>query len=259
LVTTATRLRVLSAATMRVPRSALVAGWPADEFVRIPVPAFLIEHPAGVLLFDAGLAPEAATDPAGAYGERAERLDLRYEPAQRLDALVSSAGYAPTDVDAVVVSHLHFDHAGSAHLFAGASLILGAGELAHARNGADPYCRAVDVERIAGSPIIESAEDTDLFGDGAVTILRTPGHTPGHLSLLVQLAGRSWLLAGDAVHARAALADGRPCPSDADPAAALESARRVVEIADEHGATVWVSHDAAAYEEATRAGCCVEP
>jgi glyoxylase-like metal-dependent hydrolase (beta-lactamase superfamily II) len=244
---------------MRVPRSALVTGWSADELVRIPVPVFLIEHPSGVVLFDAGLAPEAATDPVGAYGERAERLELQYLPAQRPDLLLAATGYRPADVDAVVLSHLHFDHAGSAHLFPAASVILGAGELAHARSGADPYCRAADVERVAARPVTEESADTDLFGDGAVTILRTPGHTPGHLSLLVRLADRSWLLAGDAVHARAALAEQRPSPSDADPAAALRAARRIVEIADEERARIWVSHDPAAYGEATRAGCCVEP
>jgi N-acyl homoserine lactone hydrolase len=228
---------------MVVPRSALVVSAVDDGTVRIPAPAFLVEHRDGIVLFDAGLAPEAAADPRRVYGERADRLQLRYAPEQRVDRQVHAAGHQPEDVTVVVLSHLHFDHAGSAHLFPAAQVLVGAGELAHARAGADSYCRAEDVARVAGCRPNEVAADTDLFGDGSVVVLRTPGHTPGHLSLLVRLPDRAYLLTGDAVHTRSALISESPFPHDDDPVAAVASIRRVKELANESGAAIWVSHD----------------
>jgi N-acyl homoserine lactone hydrolase len=228
---------------MVVPRSALIAGSADDRTVRIPAPSFLVEHRDGLVLFDAGLAPEAATDPRGVYGERADRLQLRYAPEQRVDRQVRAAGHQPEDVIVVVLSHLHFDHAGSAHLFPAAQVLVGAGELAHGQAGADSYYRAEDVDRVAGCRPVELAADTDLFRDGSVVVLRTPGHTPGHLSLLVRLPDRSYLLTGDAVHTGSALHTESPFPHDHDAVAAIASIQRIKELSNETGAAIWVSHD----------------
>ena len=79
----------------------------------------------------------------------------------------------------VVLSHLHFDHAGCAHAFPSAQVVLGDGELAHARSGADKYARSVDVSRVAAGTVVELVADGDLFGDGSVVALRTPGPYTG--------------------------------------------------------------------------------
>jgi N-acyl homoserine lactone hydrolase len=247
-MSTVRRLLALDAPTVVVPRSALFVGSTDEGTARLPVPAFVIEHRDGIALFDAGLAPEAATDPRGAYGERAERLQLRFTADQRVDRQVLAAGYRVSDVTHVIVSHLHFDHAGGAHLFPSAQIVLGAGELAHAASGADGYSRAVDVARVAGGDTVEITEDTDLLGDGSLVTLRTPGHTPGHLSVLVRLSDSAYVLAGDAVHARAALLAEAPFPADHDLAEAIMSIRRMKAIADEHGAQIWISHDPADWD-----------
>jgi N-acyl homoserine lactone hydrolase len=241
----AQRLRALDAPTVVVPRSALVAGATDAGLIRIPIPAFLIEHRDGIVLFDTGLAPEAAADPRGTYGDRADRLQLRFAENQRVDRQVLAAGYRPTEVTHVVLSHLHFDHAGGTHAFPAARVMVGAGELGHARSGADRYCRAVDVSRVAACDIVEVISDTDLFGDGAVVALATPGHTPGHLSLLVRLPDRAYVLAGDAVHSRRALLDEAPFPADHDPAEAIRSIRRIKSLADRSGADIWINHEPA--------------
>lgn len=227
---------------MEVRRSGLVAGSEEDGLVRIPAPSFLIEHRDGAVLFDASLAPEAAGDPYAEYGERAARSQVEFTAEQRLDRQVAAAGLAVGDVDTVVLSHLHFDHAGSAHLFTSARLLLGAGELVHARSGSDRYCRAVDVERVARCAPTEVDGDVDVFGDGSVIVFPTPGHTPGHVSLLVRLPRRSCLLTGDAVHTREALLSERPFPGDADPRLAVESIRRLKRRALDAEATICVSH-----------------
>ena len=242
-MSTARRLRAFDAPTLVVRRSSLVVGSADASEVRVPAPAFVIEHPEGLVLFDAGLAPEAVADPRGEYGERAERLQLRFTADQRVDRQVLAVGYALTDVTHIVLSHLHFDHAGCAHAFPSAQVVLGDGELAHARSGADKYIRSVDVSRVAAGTVVELAEDGDLFGDGSVVALRTPGHTPGHLSLLVRLPDRVYVLTGDAVHAREALASEMPFPGDHDPAETIRSIRRIKAVAEEHRADIWINHD----------------
>jgi N-acyl homoserine lactone hydrolase len=240
----AIRLYPLDPPTLVVRASAVVSGSADDRQVRIPVPAFVVEHADGVLLFDAGLAPEAAADPVAEYGERAQRMQLRFTPLQRVDSQIRAAGHRPEDVTHVVLSHLHFDHAGGAHLFPAADVLLGPGELAYARAGGGGYCRAEDVRRVESCRARElAAGDTDLFGDGSVIAMWTPGHTPGSLSLLVQLPHRTWLLAGDVVHLRSALVSESTFPHDHDPAAALASIRRIKAVAERAQASIWVSHD----------------
>jgi N-acyl homoserine lactone hydrolase len=243
-VGTALRLYPLDPPTFVVRPSAVVSGSADDRPIRVPIPAFVVEHAHGLLLFDAGLAPEAAADPIAEYGERAQRMELHFTPRHRVDSQIRAAGHRPEDVTHVVLSHLHFDHVGGAHLFPAADVLLGPGELAHAKSGHDNYCRAADVRRVESRRARELDDgDTDLFGDGSVVALTTPGHTPGSLSLLVRLPHRTWLLAGDVVHLRSALTSESPFPHDHDPAAAIASIRRVKAVAEQAQASVWISHD----------------
>jgi glyoxylase-like metal-dependent hydrolase (beta-lactamase superfamily II) len=239
---------VLDGPQLTVPRASLVAGpdWAArPELVTIPVPVFLVEHRAGLVLFDTGLAPEAAEDPAAALGEAASRARLRFTPGQRADRQLRAYGFAPRDITHVVVSHLHFDHAGGLGLFPGATWLLGRGELAAARTPGHRYYRAEDTRRAGAGRITEvHAAEHDLFGDGSVVLLRTPGHTAGSLSMLVVLGHRAVILAGDAVHHRDAFDRELAFPRDQDPRAAVASIRRLKRIARRSGASVLISHHA---------------
>lgn len=82
-----------------------------------------------------------------------------------------------------------------------------------------------------------------MFGDGSVVILRTPGHTPGHSSLLVRLPERNFILTGDAVHLRTALEADLPMPSDANTRESVASIRLLRRLRDSLDATMWISHD----------------
>ena len=242
----AQRLRALDAPTVVVPRSALVAGATDAGLIRIPIPAFLIEHRDGIVLFDTGLAPEAAADPRGTYGDRADRLQLRFAENQRVDRQVLAAGYRPTEVTHVVLSHLHFDHAGGTHAFPAARVMVGAGELGHARSGADHYCRAVDVSRVA-------ACDTRRAHLGHRPVRRRLRRRAGHARPYAwssqparAAAGSGLLLTGDAVHSRRAaprrgavprLTTIRPRRS--------RSIRRIKSLADRSGADIWINHEPA--------------
>ena len=241
---TATRLWALDSPTFTVPASMVMAGLEGE--ITIPTPAYLIEHPRGLILFDTGIVPDAIEDPHAVYGGLADLLGLNGTPDQRLDRQIEALGYRLSDVTHVVASHLHSDHSGGLYLFPEAKLYAGLGELPHAHwPTVTPYAfHPADFEDIPQRRWTEIPGcDIDLFGDGSITILFTPGHTPGELSLVVRLPSRNFVLTGDTVHIRAALEDETPYPADTDAIAAVQSLRRLKLIRDTADATVWITHD----------------
>lgn len=242
---TAKRLWALDSPTFTLDKSILMVG--ATGEVTIPMPAYLIEHPKGLVLFDTGLVPAAAKDPDAVYGELADFLGLQFTPDQAVDAQLQALGYKPSDIKYVIASHTHFDHSGGLYLFPEAKIFVGEGDVRFAY-WPDPagavFFRPQDIDAARDFTWQEVPRcDVDLFGDGSVVILFTPGHTPGELSLLVRLPDRNFVLTGDTVHLREALENVIPMPYDADTVESLRSIRRLQMIRDAADATVWISHD----------------
>ncbi len=153
---------------------------------RIVAPCFLIRHPSGWMLWDAGLGDRLAQSPQGV--DLFDGLVHEQVPVT-LVAQLNAIGLKPADIRVVAFSHLHEDHVGNANLFAkSATWIVNDKELAWAKS--EPSPMRVDPALFAGS---ESADvkhidgDYDVFGDGRVIILKAPGHTPGHQVLLLRL------------------------------------------------------------------------
>jgi glyoxylase-like metal-dependent hydrolase (beta-lactamase superfamily II) len=104
---TISRFWVLPGGDFTVDYSILVEGGASRSYA-VPCPAFLIEHPSALVVFDTGLSPHAIDDPVGYYGEEiALAMKLRFSREQRIDARPAQLGYRPTDVSHVVMSHLH--------------------------------------------------------------------------------------------------------------------------------------------------------
>lgn len=257
---TANRLWALDSPTFTLDKSILVVG--ASGQTTIPMPAYLIEHPKGLILFDTGLVPDAADDPERVYGDLAAFLDIRFTPEQRVDRQIEALGYRTSDVKYVIASHTHFDHAGGLYLFPDAQFYVGEGDIRYAywpdpagavffRRGDIDAARDYRWREIPGC-------DVDLFGDGSVVILFTPGHTPGELSLLVRLPGRNFVLTGDTVHLREALETVAPMPYDASTEQSLRSIRRLQLIRDTADATVWITHDPEDWADFGHAPACYE-
>lgn len=238
---TARRLRALDGARLTLDRSDMLDGAEPGP-VRLVVPTFLIEHDDGLVLMDTGLAPEAAQDAEQAYGEIGERVE--FSPGQRVDAQLAALGVATTDVTHVVVSHVHFDHTGGLRLFPRARFLLGGGDRdAVVAPEADDIARPEDLDPVRDADWTFVVGDHDVFGDGAVTMLAMPGHTPGNTSLLVRLPRRTILLTGDTAHLRGALTTRAPMSADTDRALAAASLDRLVALAETHDAELWVTHD----------------
>lgn len=257
----ARRMWALDCPTLTVDASTLMYG--LSGMLTIPMPAFLIEHPKGLVLFDTGIAPEAIDDPAAVYGPAlADALGLAGEPEQRIDRQLEALGYRPADVTHVVASHMHFDHSGGHHLFPDAKFYVGQGELAfaHFPEPIGAFCYMPDqLARTRGFDWREvPGVDVDLFGDGSLVILFMPGHTPGELSLKVRLASRTFLLTGDAVHLRAALENEWHFPIDADTRSATQTLRRLKRLRESEEATVWINHDPDDWAAFKHAPSCYE-
>ncbi|MGH3238455.1 MAG: MBL fold metallo-hydrolase, partial [Streptosporangiaceae bacterium] len=127
---TAKRLWALDSPTFTLDKSILMVG--ASGQVTIPMPAYLIEHPKGLVLFDTGLVPAAAAEPQAVYGDLASFLGLRFAPEQAVDRQIAALGYRPSDVRYVIASHTHFDHCGGLYLFPDAEFFVGEGDLRYA-------------------------------------------------------------------------------------------------------------------------------
>ena len=222
--------------------------------IKVPIPVFFIDHPKGRVLFDAGMHPAAGTDPRGRLGILSKFFDVHLGADENVAARLAALDVDASRIDQLVLSHLHFDHAGGAELLPNAKLVVqrreweaGADDDLSARCSFDrrDYRLGHDVTLVDG--------EHDLFGDGRVVCLPTHGHTPGHQSLRLRLdSGREVVLCADACYLRRNL-DELALPSVVfDPATMMESLRRLAALRD-GGCDMVYGHDPEAWASVPQA------
>ena len=159
--------------------------------------------------------------------------------AKTLAAQLAEIGVKPSDVRFVAVSHTHGDHVGNVDMFPDATLLIQKAELdwAFAPGKPPPFKAARPIRKLEG--------DLDVFGDGSVTVISTPGHTPGHQSLLVHLSKTGWVvLSGDPGALQGQL--GQPASAVDEHERRTRRRRRYKRVADvlaEKHAQLWINHD----------------
>jgi glyoxylase-like metal-dependent hydrolase (beta-lactamase superfamily II) len=206
---------------------------------------YLIKHGNSLFLWDSGMSDSIAAKPEGVSA--AGGL-LTLWVRKTLAAQLQEIGIAPTDVTHVAFSHFHADHVGNANLFTAATLYIQEAEH-DAAFGLEPeqfnFNRAL-YGKLRANPAVQLNGDHDVFGDGSVVILSTPGHTPGHQSLLVRLPRRgAVVLSGDLVHFRENW-DNRIVPArNFARNESLESMQRVAVLLEAEHAQLWINHDKA--------------
>jgi N-acyl homoserine lactone hydrolase len=198
---------------------------------------YLIKHAQGWLLWDTGV-----TDAIAAMPEGQRPPDPRMTHWKRPKTLASQLAelnVKPSDIKFVAVSHAHPDHIGNIPMFPQSMVLVQQAEY----DSPTPFGQALQA---GASAVMKLEGDHDIFGDGSVTIISTPGHTPGHQSLLVKLPKTgALLLSGDAVHFKSNW-ENRGLPAinfDKDKTAA--SMQRMADIMAKEKAQLWINHDKA--------------
>ncbi len=204
--------------------------------------AYLIRHRAQWLLWDSG----TQDDLVAAGGGRIIAHGIRGIVVRTMASQLAELGVAPDDIGTIAFSHAHYDHMGNSRLFRRAKWVAQKAER-DAMFGPDPEQFGYLPELYAAmqdNPVQIVEGDHDLFGDGAVRMVFTPGHTLGHCSLLVRLPGTGpVLLSGDVAHNRANLDHRRVPAFNADKAASVASMDKVEALLKEEGAAIWINHD----------------
>jgi N-acyl homoserine lactone hydrolase len=165
---------------------------------------WLIKHGSEWLLWDTGVPESSLNDPRG--WSTLPKL-IVYHLDMSLTDQLAEIGLKPSDIGRVAISHTHGDHIGNMGLFPNSTILMQRAEYSwiHSADGPNDNVNQLMAlaRKLMGTPkklqLIDG--DTDVFGDGSVTLVSTPGHTPGHQSLLVHLRKSGFiLLSGDVVH-----------------------------------------------------------
>jgi N-acyl homoserine lactone hydrolase len=248
------RLYVLCGGYIELDLALFLPDRPPGTRWTVPVPTFLVVHAEGRLLFDTGVHPAALADPVGRLGEsRARRFVVRSGPGDDVVSQLALLGLRPDDVTHVANSHFHFDHCGGNEFLLRSTFLVQRRELEAARDPAVLAERryapsAVDFDHpLAYQPV---DGEHDVFGDGPVILIPTPGHTPGHQSLRVRAGrGPGVVLAADACYTRENLDRMMLSGVFWDADEMLRSLARLGHLRDGEGAMVIYGHDPAQWQE----------
>ena len=208
------------------------------------VVAYLVVHPRGTLLWDTGTIPDELVKPGGTTIARAT-------VTKTLAGQLGEIGYKPADINYLALSHYHYDHSANGNQFAGSTWLVQRPERA-AMFPDTPPANPIDpnvtekFSALAKSKTVLLDGDHDVFGDGSVVILSTPGHTPGPQSLFVRLAKTGPLvLSGDLYHypAERTLEDFLPFGGRGSDAQEAASKAKGEALLKDKGAVLWIQHD----------------
>ena len=210
--------------------------------LELSVPCYLIEHPDGTLLWDAGLSDSLAE---GSPHTQANGTVTTVTATLR--AQLEELGYQPADITYLALSHLHYDHAGNANDFVASTWLVQRPEHEAAFGDAQGFFDRALYAELENSETMLLDGDHDVFGDGTVVIKSAPGHTPGHQVLFVDLAETGGVvLSGDLYHFPENRTLKRVPTFNFDEAQTLASMDAVEDFLMESGARLWIEHDFAA-------------
>jgi glyoxylase-like metal-dependent hydrolase (beta-lactamase superfamily II) len=203
----------------RFAQQRAMLGTKRSNWIGVPVPVFLVEHPtAGRILVDTGFHASVQDRAHSSLGRRqAWVLPARQAAGESAPEQLLARGIDPGDIATIVMTHLHNDHASGAIQFPDATFVVDAAEWTAACKGgfAEGYRHAHfdqpfdwhTVDYDGAGPYASFERTLDLFGDGSIRLLSTRGHTKGHQSVLLRLDGRELLLTADAAYTRRAVDD----------------------------------------------------
>jgi glyoxylase-like metal-dependent hydrolase (beta-lactamase superfamily II) len=220
-----------------------------SRIIMSPISMWIIDHPKGLILFDTG--NNVAVSDGGCKTYWPAALCDGLTPTQMRDDVIDrqlqQLGYSVAQVKYVITSHSHLDHIGNIEMFPNATHVIQKKELEqawHPEKFLHPGAHILaDYDGIREFKFLEVDGDRDLFGDGTVRLIFTPGHTNGHQSLVLKLKETGpIIITGDAIPRQVVL-EGHIHRFNQDPATYFASVDRLKRIRDEEGAQLFMSHE----------------
>lgn len=194
---------------------------------------YLIHHSSGWFLWDTGIVDAIADKPEGS-GDPASIL---WKRPKKLSAQLAELGVKPDDIKAMAVSHTHPDHIGNVDMFPNTMLYVQKAEY--------DWPLPLGLGRFKPEhPVTKLEGDRDVFGDGSIMLVSTPGHTPGHQSLLVRLPHTgALLLSGDATHFKSNWEARRVPGGNFNADQTIASMKKMADPLEKEHAQLWINHD----------------
>jgi glyoxylase-like metal-dependent hydrolase (beta-lactamase superfamily II) len=216
----------------------------------LSIACFLITHPKGTLIWDAGAVPDSAWKPTGAASTQHLVLPDSQQRevilSKSLTAQLAELGYSPPGITYLALSHYHYDHTANANQFAGATWLVRQEErdamFAEKPPGTTQPSTYAALRN--SKTLILKTDDHDVFGDGSVIIKSAPGHTPGHQVLYVKLPKTGpVLLSGDLYHYHEERTLDRVPTFEFNPAQTRATRVAIDAFLKKTGAQLWIQHD----------------
>ena len=234
---------LLSGGSIEIDRSIFLTGRDMGRKLRAPVYAILIIHEEGPILVDAGLNPDGLTDPEHAWGPRAKVIKPALTEKDTVKSRLREIGLSFSDIKMVIVTHLHWDHTGSLRFFQNCPIIVQKAEYRFAFNP-DSFASPQYMLDHFDFPLNYQFVEGDSILLPGVSLIKTPGHTPGHQSLLVRLDnGSSYIFPGDAICLMDNLTLKIPSSNNWNNREAMDSLYRLEHLSHLLDAHIIPSHD----------------
>ncbi|MDR1835458.1 MAG: N-acyl homoserine lactonase family protein [Fusobacteriaceae bacterium] len=254
----AKKVYILNTGYLETDKNNVVGGWTVgtkdtpyvkNEWIKLPVMAFLIETDDGYILYDTGSNPDAMK---GYWSKVLQQIYPLYQkPEEELDKQLALCGVKPEDIKTVVISHMHLDHAGNLQLFPNTTVIVPKADFyagqAQVKLNKDPnthggYVKG-DMDRYVGQYVLADG-DVDFELVPGVEVINLPGHTPGLLGLVVHLPNQTMILPQDCIYSSEIY--GPPARLSGlcyDSISFMKSVEKVRRLQKKYNATVIYAHD----------------
>ena len=258
---TGTKLYVFDCGRIRLASIAAFNLRDTDTAVReLSAPCYVVDHPKGQLLWDAGVPSELAA--AEGWVVRPDGLSNTLDETLASQMARMGLGFDMGTLEYVAFSHIHWDHVGASNDVASGTWLVQQGDYDAAHAEGNMSVPAVQPELLVGikeRPTQVLSGDHDVFGDGTVQLIAADGHTPGHQVLFVDLAETGpVVLSGDLYHFQYSRANRVVPLFNVDAEQTLQSMDKVEALVAETGADFWLQHDASLFDSQQKAPGCYE-
>ena len=245
---TVEKIFILPGGILDIDRSIFLSSVDMGHVIKAPVYSVLLMHSEGPILIDLGLNPDGVKEPEKAWGPRAKLIKPQLSEEDDVRLRLKEVGLSVTDIKMVILTHMHWDHTGALRFFNHCPIVVQREEHRFAFSP-DPFLSTPYMPDHFQHPVDYMFMEGDGFVAAGVSVIRTPGHTPGHQSVLAETVnGKYYLFPGDAMPLMENLERKIPLSNTHSAKQCVESLYRLEHLTKLLDANIIPSHDLAFYE-----------